>query len=68
MCFRDTNTKKIASENPDKSHKEVMQLVGAAWKKLTDPEKEIYKKMSEDDVAARAAGAAPVAPKAAPAS
>lgn len=55
MCFKDSVFKQYINENPDKNHKEVMSIVGAAWKKMTDPEKEKYVKMSNDDIAARAA-------------
>lgn len=57
MCFKDTVFKQFIADNPDKNHKEVMGIVGAAWKKMTDPEKEKYVKMSKDDIAARAAAA-----------
>lgn len=36
-----------------------MGLVGAAWKKMTDPEKAKYVVMSKEDIAARAAGIDP---------
>lgn len=54
MCFKDSVFKQYIADNPSKNHKEVMALVGAAWKKMTDPEKEKYVKMSKDDIAARA--------------
>jgi hypothetical protein len=66
MCFKDSVFKQYIADNPDKNHKEVMALVGAAWKKMTDPEKEKYIKMSKDDIAARAAAAGGEAPKSQP--
>ena len=59
MCYKDSVFKQFIADNPDKNHKEVMAIVGAAWKKLTDPEKEKYVKMSKDDIAARAAAENP---------
>lgn len=51
MCFKDSVFKQYISDNPDKNHKEVMAIVGAAWKKMTDPEKAKYVQMSKDDIA-----------------
>lgn len=39
MCFKDEVFKKYITANPGKNHKEIMGLVGAAWKTLSETEK-----------------------------
>ena len=43
----------MINDNPGKTHKEIMSIVGTEWKKLTPDEKKVYVEMSKNDIADR---------------
>lgn len=49
MLFSNDQRNKIKTENPDLSFGEIGRKVGEAWKALSDKQKQVYVKKSEDD-------------------
>lgn len=49
MLFSNDQRNKIKAENPDLSFGEIGRKVGEAWKALTDKQKQVYVKKSDED-------------------
>lgn len=47
--FMKNMREKISNENPDKNPRELMANIAAAWKNISDTEKEKYNHMAEED-------------------
>jgi hypothetical protein len=47
--FMKNMREKISNENPDKNPRELMANIAAAWKNISDAEKEKYNHMAEED-------------------
>ncbi|KAJ3093732.1 Non-histone chromosomal protein 6 [Phlyctochytrium planicorne] len=51
LIWSNENRARIKEENPEAGFADIGKLLGAEWKKVTDSEKEAYKKMAEKDKA-----------------
>ncbi|KAJ3205918.1 Non-histone chromosomal protein 6 [Dinochytrium kinnereticum] len=51
LIWSNENRARIKEEHPDAGFGEIGKLLGLDWKKVTDSEKEAYKKMAEKDKA-----------------
>ncbi|KAJ3288646.1 Non-histone chromosomal protein 6 [Borealophlyctis nickersoniae] len=49
IIFSNENRQRIKEENPSAEFRDMGRLLGAAWKELSDAEKEVYNKKKEED-------------------
>ncbi|KAL2914143.1 Non-histone chromosomal protein 6 [Polyrhizophydium stewartii] len=51
MIFSKENRPRIKEENPDASFGEIGKLLGAAWRELSEKEKQVYNDKADEDKA-----------------